>query len=93
MRKYGTKEHLKQFQYKVDMEEIEVKHTHRVKDIQDLEQVQRLFTRRLVGDSINYWERLKHLRLYSLQRRRERYIAIYVWKILEGMVPNPTHNE
>lgn len=25
--KYGTKEHLKQFQYKVDNEEIEVKHT------------------------------------------------------------------
>ena len=28
------------------------------------------------------------LKLYSLQRRRERYIIIYVWKILEGLVPN-----
>ena len=26
--------------------------------------------------------------MYSLQRRRERYAAIYVWKILEDMVPN-----
>ena len=28
------------------------------------------------------------LNLYSLGRRRERYIIIYVWKILEGHVPN-----
>ena len=26
--------------------------------------------------------------LYSLERRRERYLIIYVWKILEGHVPN-----
>ena len=37
---------------------------------------------------MNYWERLKHLGLYSLQHRRERYQIIYVWKILEGLVPN-----
>ncbi|MPC13244.1 hypothetical protein E2C01_005968 [Portunus trituberculatus] len=30
---------------------------------------------------LNYWERLKELRLYSLQRR-ERYLVMYVWKIL-----------
>ena len=24
----------------------------------------------------------------SLQRRRERYICMYVWKVLEGLVPN-----
>ena len=29
------------------------------------------------------------MKIYSLQRRRERYRIIYVWKILEGMVPNP----
>ena len=28
------------------------------------------------------------LKLYSLQRRRGRYINIYVWKILEYQVPN-----
>ena len=27
------------------------------------------------------------MKLYSLQRRRERYQIIYVWKILEGLVP------
>ena len=28
------------------------------------------------------------LKLYSLQRRRDRYTIIYVWKILESIVPN-----
>ena len=36
----------------------------------------------------SYKERLIGLHMYSLQRRRERYAAIYVWKILEDMVPN-----
>ena len=27
---------------------------------------------------LNYWERLNELKLYSLQRRRERYIIIYI---------------
>ena len=37
---------------------------------------------------LSYTERLTVLKLYSLQRRREIYIIIYVWKILEGLVPN-----
>ncbi|KAG0729802.1 hypothetical protein GWK47_029616 [Chionoecetes opilio] len=37
---------------------------------------------------MDYWERLRHLRLYSLQRRRERYLVIYVWKTLETLVPD-----
>ena len=36
----------------------------------------------------SYIDRLSLLRLYSLQRRRERYYKIYVWKIIEGLVPN-----
>ena len=36
----------------------------------------------------NYWERLHVLKLYSLQRRRERYIIIHIWKITLHMVPN-----
>ena len=36
---------------------------------------------------LNYWEQLKSLKMYSLQRRRERYIILYVWKALEGKVP------
>ena len=37
---------------------------------------------------LNYWERLHELKLYSLRRRRERYIIIYIWKITQQMVPN-----
>ena len=37
---------------------------------------------------LSYPERLTVLKLYSLQHRRERYIIIYVWKILECQVPN-----
>ena len=37
---------------------------------------------------MNYWERLKFLKMYSQERRMERYRALYVWKILEGISPN-----
>ena len=37
---------------------------------------------------LNYFERLHELKLYSLQRRRERNIIIYIWKITQHMVPN-----
>jgi hypothetical protein len=37
---------------------------------------------------LDYWSRLHHLQLLSQQRRLERYRIIYVWKILEGLVPN-----
>ena len=57
-------------------------------EISILEEIQKSFTRKIAGINANYWERLVLLKLYSLQRRRERYIMIYVWKILEGLVPN-----
>ena len=31
--------------------------------------------------SLNYWEKLQELRLYSQERRRERYMVIFLWKI------------
>lgn len=37
---------------------------------------------------MNYWDGFKHLELHSLQRRREQYQIIYVWKIIEDYVPN-----
>ena len=59
--------------------------------IQRIEMVQRSFIRKITGMSQkNYWEQLEHLKLYSLERRRERYRVIYVWRILEGHVPNIT---
>ena len=38
--------------------------------------------------SLSYENRLKCLNLYSLQHRRDRYTAIYAWKITEEIVPN-----
>ena len=37
---------------------------------------------------MNYWDCLCKFRIYSLQRRRERYTIIYIWKILQGLAPN-----
>ena len=55
-----------------------------VSDILKLEKVQRVFTSKVNRcRDLPYCERLKCLRiLESLQRRRERYIIIYIWKIL-----------
>ena len=39
-------------------------------------------------ENLSYWEQLEQLRMYSLERRRERYQIIYTWRILEGLVPN-----
>ena len=61
----------------------------RISDIQTIENVQREFTRRINGlKEHNYWERLTELKLLSLQRRRERYSIIQVWKIKNGFAPN-----
>ena len=35
---------------------------------------------------LNYWDKLSDLRLYSQERRRERYQVIFLWKISQGMV-------
>ena len=57
--------------------------------IQALENVQKAYLSKISGMyQHDYWQQLSILRLYSLQRRRERYIIIYVWKIIEGLVPN-----
>ena len=37
---------------------------------------------------LNYWERLTKFRLYSNERRMERYKALYIWKSLNGLVPS-----
>ena len=31
---------------------------------------------------------MKNIGLYSLQRRRERYCIIYIWKMIESLTPN-----
>jgi len=69
--------------------------------INELERVQSRFTSRIACFNrydatldkyicqVTYDERLKQLGIYSLQRRRERYAIIYMYKVLIGLVPNP----
>jgi len=62
---------------------------HLVGEIVKVEGIQRSFTSRIAGlHSLNYWERLKALNLYSLQRRRERFTIILMWKIEKSLIPN-----
>ena len=63
-------------------------------DIQTIEMVQRSFIRKISGCGLlSYWEQLRHLNLYSLERRRERYRIIYIWRMLERQVPNITTSD
>ena len=56
---------------------------------QNFEGVQRSFTRKIEGmNGLDYWLRLKLLRLHSVERRRERFIIVYLFKMLRGFVPN-----
>ena len=61
----------------------------KIEDIQRLESIQRSFTARITEvKHLHYWDRLKTLNLMSLQRRRERYCVIQVFKILHSLSPN-----
>jgi len=69
--------------------------TDNISDLRKLEGIQATFTSRMAcsrtddGQQRDYWQRLKYLRLYSVQRRLERYTIIYVWKMYHGLVHNP----
>ena len=57
-------------------------------EIAKMETIQRTFIRKIPSvRKLSYWEQLNHLKLFSLQRRRERYRIIYLWKIMENHVP------
>lgn len=61
----------------------------KISDIQELESVQRAFSARINAfQHLHYWDRLKKLGLMSLQRRRERFIVLHMWKICHGSTPN-----
>ena len=58
-------------------------------NIQCLELLQRAFITRIAGMAgLSYWDQLTSLKLYSLERRRDRYQIIYTWRVIEGQVPN-----
>ena len=62
---------------------------YKISDIEKIEAVQRTITSKVDGMThLNYHERLHSLKLYSLMRRRERFIAIHMYKIANGLVPN-----
>ena len=62
---------------------------HQVYLINQLEELQKSFIRRINGFRYkDYQTALQNLGLYSLQRRRERYQIIYLWSIIEQLVPN-----
>ena len=55
--------------------------------ITKLESVARHFTSQIAElQDVDYWDRLKALKLYSQERRRERYQIIFIWKVLQGHV-------
>ena len=55
--------------------------------INSLESVARSFTAQVEGmEDLDYWDRLQALHLYSLERRRERYQIIFLWKVAQGLV-------
>ena len=51
--------------------------------INKIESVQRHFTDL---EHFDFWNRLRDLRLFSQERRRERYLILFVWKICQGKV-------
>ena len=57
---------------------------HKISQITQIEKVQRSFTKHIAGlRDLSYHERLQTLKLYSVQRRRERYCIILIRKIIE----------
>ena len=58
-------------------------------DIRKIENILRNYTSKISGlGDLDYWSRLKKLNQFSLERRRERYIILYVFKIIKGLAPN-----
>ena len=55
--------------------------------IAKLESIMRSFTSKISGyQDVDYWDRLSQLNLLSQERRRERYIILFLWKISQGLV-------
>ena len=64
--------------------------------VRKLEAVQRHFTSKINGcGCMSYWDCLliSEHRLYSLERRRDRYTIIYVWKVINNQVPNSMNED
>ena len=61
----------------------------KISDIQELESVQKTFISKVTSmKELHYYDQLIHLSLISLQKRRERFILLHMWKILHGQTSN-----
>ena len=61
--------------------------------INRLEQVQRQFISQIRAShlrGLDYWEKLSLLRVYSQERRRERYQICFLWKQCQGLADGYT---
>ena len=57
--------------------------------INEVEKIQKNFTKKIDGQKdLDYWQRLKNLKIMSLQRRRERKVIVHAFKIKVGLVRN-----
>ena len=57
--------------------------------INRLESVQRNFVSHIKDSSLtglSYWEKLSQLKVYSQERRRERYQICFLWKLSQGLI-------
>ena len=61
-----------------------------LEEVEKIEAVQRNFTNKIIAPAHidNYWKRLSYFNLMSLQRRRERYLIIMMWKIINLKISN-----
>ena len=58
-------------------------------DIDKVERIQKSYTSKIEGlEEMNYNQRLEKLKLYSLERRRERFMIINAWQQIEGLKEN-----
>ena len=58
-------------------------------DMEKIENLQKNFFNKIPEvQHLNYWEKLKFLKMNSQERRMERYRILYVWKILEKKAMN-----
>ena len=57
--------------------------------VHSLEKVQLDFFKKIPElQLLTYWQALENMKMPSIQRSFERYRIIYIWKILEDLVPN-----
>ena len=60
----------------------------RISEVDSLESIARSWTKRCPAiKDLHHWDRLRLMQLSSTQCRHERYIILYVWQMLENLVP------